>query len=130
MKSNEILVFVFFLLLMTACQSSPGTDLSRCTSQPNESSAQSAAVESNPVPVIIEVGDKLLCVDQVVQGKLCDDVLSGVVYVPVDVQVANWEEDPVFLENCNFTVKPGTIVLVGAHDDDPYYNGCSCHEPR
>lgn len=77
----------------------------------------------------VEIGGKQMLVDKVVSGPLCNDTWQGTVYVTCDVQVAKWNEDenPIFLKGCNFTVEPGTIVYVAAHNDAAYYNGCSCH---
>jgi len=77
----------------------------------------------------VEIGGKQMLVDMVVSGPLCNDTWQGTVYVTCAVQVAKWNEDenPTFLKGCNFTVEPGTIVYVAAHNDVAYYNGCSCH---
>jgi hypothetical protein len=47
--------------------------------------------------------------------------------VACDLQIAAWGEEPTFLEDCNLNIEPGTIVYVAAHNDAPYYKGCSCH---
>ena len=65
--------------------------------------------------------------DQVVQGRLCSGSWSGTVYVPSQIQIYAWEDNPNFLENCDLSIKPGTVVYVAAHNDEPYYQGCSCH---
>jgi hypothetical protein len=77
--------------------------------------------------VLIELDGKTLQVDRVIKGPLCNDTWSGVIYVTCDVQVYAWEEQPDFLKNCALTIEPGTIVYVAAHNNAPYYNGCSCH---
>lgn len=77
------------------------------------------------VPVEIRRGTILA--DRVIQGPLCNDTWSGIVYVTCDVQVYPWTEHPTFLENCNLQIDPDTVVYVAAHNDTAYYKGCSCH---
>ena len=76
---------------------------------------------------LVEINGQETLVDLVVQGTLCSGSWSGTVYVPCKVQVYAWEEDPLFLENCDLSIAPGTTVYVAAHNDQPYYQGCSCH---
>jgi len=66
-------------------------------------------------------------VDRVVTGPLCNDRWKGTIYVGCDVQVMEWEETPLFLKDCDLSIEPGTVVFVAYHNDEPYYNGCSCH---
>jgi hypothetical protein len=75
----------------------------------------------------VEIRGKTVFVDRVVEGPLCNDTWSGTVYVTCNVQVYPWEGQPTFLENCDLTVEPGTVVYVADHGDEPYYKGCSCH---
>lgn len=86
-----------------------------------------AAPDTIPTPATIRIGGKMMLVDKVVQGPLCNDTWKGTVYVGCDVQVAGWDENPLFLQGCNLVIAPGTVVYVGAHHDTAYYNGCSCH---
>lgn len=65
--------------------------------------------------------------DRIVQGPLCSDTWSGVVYVACDLQIIEWEEDPTFLKDCDLNIEPGTVVYVASHNNEPYYKGCSCH---
>ena len=82
-----------------------------------------------PTPAAVEIGGKTITVDQIVSGPLCNDTWAGTVYVTCDVQVAPWEKDetPLFFQNCNLEIEPGTIVYVADHNDAAYYKGCSCH---
>jgi len=75
----------------------------------------------------VSIGGKLIDVDKVVSGPLCTDRWQGTVYVACDVQVMKWEENPLFLKDCDLSIAPGTVVYVAAHNDAAYYNGCSCH---
>lgn len=62
---------------------------------------------------------------------LCNDVWSGTVYVGCDARVAqaalDEESNPLFLKGCDLDIAPNTVVYVAAHNDAPYYKGCSCH---
>ncbi len=76
---------------------------------------------------MIEIGGRPISFDKVVDGPLCDDVWSGTVYVGCNVQVNPWVDQPTFLEECDLTIAPGSVVYVAYHNNEPYYNGCSCH---
>ncbi len=83
----------------------------------------------SPTPVKVEIGGKMMLVDRVVAGPFCNEEWSGTVYVNCDAQIAPWddEENPLFMEGCNLNIEPNTVVYVAAHNDAPYYQGCSCH---
>ena len=70
-----------------------------------------------PTPAQVDIGGRTLTVDQVIHGPLCNARLSGVVYIACDVQVREWSEEPDFLAGCDFTVEPGTVIYVAAHND-------------
>ena len=86
---------------------------------------------ATPTPVMgptqVVVGRKVMLVDKVVEGALCNDTWSGTIYVACNVQVYAWEESPTFLKHCNLDIKPGSVVYVAYHNNTAYYNGCSCH---
>jgi hypothetical protein len=73
------------------------------------------------------IGGKPVKVNRIVEGPICNDTWSGIVYVSCNVQVMKWEENPLFLKDCNLRIEPNTVVYVAYHNDTPYYNGCSCH---
>jgi len=76
----------------------------------------------------VEVDGKSITFDQVIHGPLCNNDLSGKVYVACDLQIASWEEAPNFLDGCNFEVEEGTVIYVASHNNTPYYKGCvACH---
>ncbi|MDD3828702.1 MAG: hypothetical protein PHY79_22280 [Anaerolineae bacterium] len=75
----------------------------------------------------VEIGGKTVLVDRIVEGPLCNDTWSGTIYVTCNVQVYPWEGQPTFLDDCDLTIEPGTVVYVADHGDEPYYKGCSCH---
>ena len=80
-------------------------------------------------PQIVEVDGKMVAVDKLVAGPMCNDTWSGSVYVSCDAQVADYqdEENPLFLKGCALTIEPNTVIYVAAHNDAAYYKGCSCH---
>jgi hypothetical protein len=119
------------LALLAAC----GTSEPAC---PPEAADEGALVSSptdpadTPMarpqtPVEMEIGGRRIAVDQVVRGPLCEGDWSGIVYVTCDVEVRPWEERPTFLEGCDLSIAPDTVVYVADHNDAAYYNGCSCH---
>jgi len=78
-------------------------------------------------PIMMEIGGKTIPVNKVVQGPLCNDAWSGNIYVSCNVQVYSWVEQPLFLEDCDLKIEPGTVIYVAYHNEAAYYNGCSCH---
>ena len=76
---------------------------------------------------MMEIGGKTIPVNKVVQGPLCNDAWSGNIYVSCNVQVYSWVEQPLFLEDCDLKIEPGTVIYVAYHNEAAYYNGCSCH---
>lgn len=82
-----------------------------------------------PVEVVIR-GQKTE-VDKLVDYPLCNDNWSGTVYVSCEARAAEAELDadsnPLFLKGCNLDIAPNTVVYVAAHNDAPFYKGCSCH---
>ena len=78
-------------------------------------------------PITMEIAGRTIAVDKVVEGALCNDTWSGTVYVTCNVQVYPWVEQPTFLNDCNLSIAPDTVIYVAYHNDTPYYNGCSCH---
>lgn len=94
----------------------------------------SAALIAQPAPEIpagpqdVEIRGKLVTFDQVVTGPLCNNDLAGKVYIACDLQIAEWEEVPNFLDGCSFNVAEGSVIYVAAHNNTAYYKGCaSCH---
>lgn len=82
-------------------------------------------------PIKVEIGGKVMEVGKLVDYPLCNDHWSGIVYVSCQAQVANSEIDeddnPLFFKGCELNIELNTIVYVAAHNDTPYYKGCSCH---
>lgn len=78
-------------------------------------------------PWQVPIGRNQVQVDKIVEGALCNDTWSGIVYVACDVQVYPWVEEPTFLKDCQLNIDPQAVVYVAYHNDTAYYNGCSCH---
>ena len=77
---------------------------------------------SNASPIPVEINGKLVPMDRIVEGPLCNDSWSGKVYVGCDVQVAEWVEDPLFLKNCHLPFQsnlPGRSKLSGERFSRP-----------
>jgi hypothetical protein len=132
MKYRSILACLFFICLLSACKKqNPACPTAAGTPRPTLALSQLISMTADPVsasaPGMVSIGGKMIWVDKVVAGPLCNDSWKGTVYVSCDAQVAGWDEDPLFLKGCNLEIAPGTVVYVGAHNDAAYYNGCSCH---
>lgn len=79
-------------------------------------------------PQAIIINRQEILVDRVITGPVCNDTWSGTVYLTCDIQVPAWEEDPFFWQDCNLNIEDGTVVIVEAHKNKEYTDGCSCHE--
>lgn len=81
----------------------------------------------------LTIGRQEIVFDEVISGTLCNDTWSGTVYVSCDLQIPAWrvegndEVDALFFQDCDLEIAPDSIVYVEAHGDQPYYQGCSCH---
>ena len=131
LKIFRISLFVFILLLLAACKAKPvcptGTETLEYLSLLDLEGLSSSAPENSSSPTEVEINGRMMTVDKVVTGPLCNDNWKGIVYVACDVRVFKWEEKPLFLKNCNLSIEPDTVVYVAYHNDAAYYNGCSCH---
>jgi hypothetical protein len=130
MKYLASLFILLLLMLIAACQpAEPACPADSIAYLTDISSSQN--VTSHGIPKIetqlVEIKGRDIEVDRVIRGTLCNDSWSGTVYVPCEIQILEWEENPNFLENCELKIEPGTVVYVAAHNDEPYYQGCSCH---
>lgn len=113
----------------TVCPSNEGTPQAVLEIEELIKSPAPEAIPTGPVQVMIR--GRKMNVDKVVNYPLCNDNWKGTVYVGCDVRVAKAELDansnPLFLKGCNLKIAPNTVVYVAAHNDAPYYKGCSCH---
>jgi len=131
MRVMRYISYAFLLALLAGCgQIEPvcppvtGTP-QYLTGNPQE--LATAPFEPSSTPSEVEIRGRIIAVDQVASGPLCNGTWRGSVYVSCDVQVYAWEEEPLFLEDCDLAIEPGTVVYVADHNDTAYYNGCSCH---
>ncbi len=77
---------------------------------------------------VVKINGKDIHFDTVIHGPLCNNTLSGTVYVACDLEIPKWQGKPDFFKDCDFSVDPGTVIYVAAHNNTPYYKGCaSCH---
>lgn len=133
MKHNASLLLTLSLLLLTACQADvcPPNSVEYVTDPALfPALAFTANAGPTPTPSLVEIGRRMVEVDRVIHGPVCNDTWSGTIYVACDVQVAQWteEEGPTFFKDCDLTIEPGTVVYVASHNNAAYYNGCSsCH---
>lgn len=132
MNKSLFLFICIVLILLSACQPQASKCL-RSTGTPNfiigtpPEVISSATPGSNPTAMMVEIGGKMISVDKIIEGPLCNDTWSGKVYVTCDIQIYAWEDQPTFLKNCDLKIDPETVVFVAYHNDTAYYNGCSCH---
>ncbi len=131
MNTTRRLHLLIFIILVTACQSSQGCPRRTVTPDTLEETYNPTAEVylplSSTTPIPVEIKHKFILVDKVVEGELCNDRWDGTIYVACDVQVSKWENEPLFLKDCNLIIEPGTVVYVAYHNNAPYYKGCSCH---
>ncbi len=84
--------------------------------------------EGSGLPGEVEINGKMMAFDQVIHGPLCNNHLSGTVYIASDIEIAKWEKTSNFLDGCDFTLEDGSVIYVAAHQNAAYYKGClSCH---
>ena len=78
---------------------------------------------------MIEIKGREMLFDKVISGPVCNDTWTGLVYFGCDARVGPWNEEngPLFFQDCDLRIEPGTIVYVAYHNDQAYYKGCSCH---
>ncbi len=109
----------------TICSEESLTYLDDMASFPPLSDAADITPESQPL--LVEINGKMMPVDRIVTGPVCNENWSGIVYVGCDIQIAVWEEAPRFFKECNFNVEPGATIIVAPHNNESFYRGCSCH---
>lgn len=139
MKTNKLAVMSLMLTLValvTACKRNN-------TVCPPEARSEQTPIKladlllitpdpgQNLPDVEVQIGRKMVQVDTLVSGPVCNVDWSGTVYVGCDAQVAEAELDaeanPLFFKGCNLKIAPNTVVYVAAHNNEVFYKGCSCH---
>jgi hypothetical protein len=130
MKRFFALLPIPFLLLAAACLPTPPPELLITrTPQPASTTPSGIPQETTPSsPMPVEIGSRTVVVDEVIRGFLCDDTWRGVIYVDADVEVLPWDDEAIFLRECDLVIEPGTVVYVADHPGEVFYKGCSCHE--
>jgi len=127
----KIILLWLVCLLLAACQAeiSPTCEAGTLTYQNRETPFPVLAFPPAAAEMIsMEINGKTIQFDQVIHGPLCNQNLSGTVYVACDVQIYKWEEKQNFLDDCDFKVADGTVIYVAVHNNTAYYNGCAaCH---
>jgi hypothetical protein len=130
MKHLTWVLLLLLLMLIAACQpGEPSCPPEKIGYLTNSNQALVEMPQSNLMgnPEIVEINGREVQFDRVIKGTLCNDNWQGTVYVPCEIQIFEWGENPTFLESCELNIEPGTVVYVAAHNDEPYYQGCSCH---
>jgi hypothetical protein len=133
MRSHLIPLLFLCVVGLSACKTAepycpPGsiTYHSSASELPDSDSQIDAA--SSMDDKIIDINGKEIEFDTVIHGPLCNNTLSGTVYVACDIEIPRWQGKPNFFKECEFTVEPGTVIYVAAHNNTAYYKGCaSCH---
>ena len=132
MKTYVALLLAFFVLFLPACQRKKTVCPEGSVTYVSDKAAfppASAAVQPGQTasPVTVKIKGKDVEVDRLIEGPLCNEHLSGRIYVGCNLQIARWEKKPAFLKECDFTVDPGAVVYVAAHNDQVMLKGCGCH---
>lgn len=134
MKSKWFLIFLLLCVMgVTACKPTEPV-CNEESIQYVDSVKQLQALEesikaSQNGPKEIEIKGKKILFDQVITGPLCNNHLSGKVYITCDLEIISWTVAPNFLDGCDFLVDPGSEVYVASHNNAIYYRGCnSCHK--
>lgn len=127
MKNAIKLFLIGTILSLCACQPvSPSCTEESLTYRQPGMPAGEAMVETSPPE--LEINGRWIQFDQVIHGPLCNNQLSGKVYIDCDIEIAAWEEKPNFLDDCDFDVEAGSQVYVAAHNNAVYFQGCDfCH---
>jgi len=125
LKSVFITVILLLSLFLAACNDStcpPDTVSYLTPPYPEEN------LELTSQPQLVQIKRQEVLVDEVIFGPICNDTWRGTVYVTCNIQVPAWEEEALFFQDCALDIMEGTVVYVEAHGNQPYYEGCSCHE--
>jgi hypothetical protein len=129
-----LLPLIIIALLAAGCERKSAVCATEPPNLPVEV-RQAITTSGNPedvvFPVEIEIRNRMVRVDEIVHGFVCDDQWRGTVYVDCDVEVPDYEvvseEEANFFKGCNLQIEEGTVVYVAFHNDEAYYKGCSCH---
>jgi len=128
MTFKKITFLISLSILIAACKPVCPPDTVTTFTAPLPTDFAIPVDQITPNPVEVEIKGKTMVVDRVIHGPICNDTWRGVIYVACDVQVAAWEEDPIFFRDCALNIEENTVVYVASHNDAQYNKGCSCHE--
>lgn len=128
MKVHALVLILLALILLAGCKPAEPVCPADAIQLVDAASLIALPAADPSGPEDIDIRGKLVTFGQVVHGPLCNNNLSGKVYIACDVQIAEWQDAPNFLDGCNFNVEDGSVIYVAAHNNTPYYKGCaSCH---
>src|SRR5512136_3046542 len=99
MKRQVFMFLAIALLVLSGCQAKkPGCPLAETTGNiltiPPESLPASTVSSSSPIEM--KIRGRNVMVNKIVEGPLCNDTLSGIIYVTCNVQVYPWVDKPLF----------------------------------
>jgi hypothetical protein len=126
MKKNIIMLLLCWSVILSACTAECPPERISYEHDITLFPPQPANIITSPN--VIEIKGKEILVDRVISGPLCNNTLSGTVYVTCDIQIPAREADAFFFQGCDLDVADDAIVYVEAHHDNRYDKGCSCHE--
>jgi hypothetical protein len=131
MRHLAIAFMIPIMLLAASCLPTPPPELLH-TPTPKPPATSTPADEHtgdlSTTPVMVEIGGRMVSVDRIIEGFLCNDSWQGTIYVSTDVEVNPWTEEPIFLRDCDLRVSEGTVVHVASHPGEVFYKGCTCHQ--
>lgn len=129
MKNKTLLIVTLMsIFLLSACMDAHSLCIPGEIQHRERSNPFPKLEDQTPASQQVEIKGKMLNFDQVVSGQLCNNHLEGTVYVGCDIEIYEWENTSNFLDQCDFTVAPNTIIYVASHNNSAYYKGCeSCH---
>jgi len=125
-KKSITLILICLMMCLVACKAECPSERISYLDDISIFPPNAPAEESQPT--WIKLRGKEVQVDRVITGPVCNETLSGTVYLTCDIQIPAWEENPFFFQDCDFEVEEGAVVYVEAHKDKLYDKGCSCHE--
>ena len=139
MKQSKVIILIMLLVLvlsLAACERNktvcpPDVSVEQPPLKLSDLLLITPGPEQTLSNVEVQIGRKMVLVDKLVSGPICNDDWSGTVYVGCDAQVAEADLDadanPLFFKGCNLNIAPNTAVYVAAHNNEVFYKGCSCH---
>lgn len=128
MNRSAFFTLSILIFLLTACTSSTCPEGAVSYLSPPY---PPPVVDTNPDPVLITINNQEILVDEIITGPVCNDSWTGTLYVTCDIQIPAWDteaEEALFFQDCDLEIEEGAVIYTEAHGNQPYYQGCSCHE--